>query len=268
MRIRAVVLLSLFFVLPALAADDPVPSQTTLGSTLTITGEVTAVDLERRHITVRGPLGGELSGRVSDDVKNLDQVKLGDLLTVSYSQSVALRQSRPGEPNPLYKGGDASTAEPGERPGLATSEQNKGTVTVVSVDLDNHQIVLESEDGTVFPVSVDRPEFRTKLETVRPGDKIDVVTTEAVIAQVTPAGAGDKAGMTYTESTLIVERGEVLWRQGNLLAIRNERGRTFKVTVDSKYKFLIDGKEATVADLKPGTRLTRTALRVSKVVAD
>lgn len=268
MRIRAVVLLSLCFALPAVAAADAVPSQTTIGSTLTIIGEVTALDLEGRHITVRGPLGGELSGRVADDVKNLDQVKVGDLLMVSYSQSVALTPSRPGEPNPLYKGGEASTAQPGERPAGASSEQSKGTLTVVSVDLDQNQIVLESEDGTVFPVSVNRPEFKTKLATVRPGDKIDVVTAEAVIAEITPAGAGDKAGVTYTESTLIVERGEVLWRQGNLLAIRNERGRTFRVTVDSKYRFLIDGKEATVADLKPGTHLTRTALRVSKVVAD
>src|SRR5262245_18681116 len=190
----------------ALAAEEPVPSQTTLGSTLTLTGEVVAVDPETRHLAVRGPLGGQVSGRVSDEVKNLDQVKVGDLLTLSYSQSVSLMPSRPGEPNPLYKGGDASTAAPGMRPEASASEQNKGTVTVVSVAPDHHEIVLRSEDGTVFPVSVNRPEFMAKLDTVRPGDQIDVVTTEAVIAKVEPAAAGSKAGMTYTESTLIVER--------------------------------------------------------------
>jgi hypothetical protein len=249
----------------AQAAQDPVPSQATLHETLTITAEVVAVDLATRQLTLRGPLGGEITGRVEDDVKNLGQVKVGDMLSVSYHASVALSASKPGQPNPLFTGGEASTAEEGKRPALSVSEQTKRTVTVVSVDPEKRSIVFQGEDGTLFPVEVERPEFARKLQTVQPGDKIDVVTTEAVIAEVTPAAPGAKAGMSYSASTLIVERGEVLWRSGNTILVRDERGRSVKVTVDPKFKFTVDGKEVTVADLKPGTRLTRTALRTEKV---
>ena len=249
---------------PALAAN-PAPTQTTVHETLSITAEVVAVDPATRHLTLRGPLGGEITGRVEEDVKNLGQVKVGDMVSITYQASIALSASRPGEPSPLFTGGEASTAAEGDRPAISVSEQTKHTVTVVSVDPEKRSVVLQGESGTLFPVEVERPEFARKLQTLRPGDKIDVVTTEAVIAKVTPAAAGEKAGMSYTSSTLIVERGEVVWRHGNVILVRDERGRSVKATVDPKFEFTVNGKTITVNDLKPGTKLTRTALRTEKV---
>lgn len=265
LMLLAAVLAAVVLDAPVQAAKDPAPSQATVHETLTITAEVAAVDLATRHLTLRGPLGGEISGRVEEDVKNLGQVKVGDMVSISYQASIAMSASKPGEPNPLFTGGEASTSAEGQRPAVSVSEQTKHTVTVVSVDPEKRSIVLQGESGTLFPVEVERPEFARKLQTLRPGDKIDVVTTEAVIAEVTPAAPGAKAGMSYTASTLIVERGEVVWRHGNTILVRDERGRSVKATVDPKFKFTVNGKEITVDDLKPGTKLTRTALRTEKV---
>ena len=256
-------LLAAVLALPLQAAQEP--SQTTVRETLTITAEVTAVDPAARRLTLRGPLGGEISGRVEEDVKNLGQVKVGDMVSISYQASVALSASKPGQPNPLFTGGDASTAAAGQRPAIAVSEQTKQTVTVVSVDPEKRSIVFQGEDGTLFPVEVERPEFARKLQTVRPGDKIDVVTTEAVIAEVTPAPPGAEPKLSYTASTLIVDHGEVVARSGNTIVVRNDQGRQIKVTVDPKFKFMVNGREVTVSDLRPGTKLTRTALRTEKV---
>ena len=261
----AAALLAAVLGVPAAAAKEPMPPQTTAQETLTVTAEVVAVDQASRHLTLRGPLGGEISGRVDDDVKNLGQVKAGDMVAITYRSSVALSASRPGEPNPLFTGGEASTAAPGERPAVSASEQTKRTVTVVAVDPEKRSIVFQDADGTLFPVEVQRPEFARKLQMVRPGDKIDVVTTEAVIAEITPALADAKPGVSYTASTLMVDQGEVVWRSGNTIIVRDERGRSLKVTVDPKAKFLVDGREVTVSDLKPGTKLTRTALRTQKI---
>ena len=263
--LSAAVLALLAAVLGAPAQTAQAPSQATAHETLTITAEVVAVDQAARHLTLRGPLGGELTGRVEEDVKNLGQVKVGDMVSISYQASIALSASKPGQPNPLFTGGDASTAEAGARPAVSVSEQTKRTVSVVSVDPEKRSIVLQGENGTLFPVEVERPEFARKLQTLRPGDKIDVMTTEAVIVKVTPAAPGEKAGMSYTSSLLIVEHGEVLSRVGNTLVLRDERGRSVKVTVDPKYKFMVNGKEITVDELRPGTKLTRTALRTEKV---
>ncbi len=260
-------ILAALLVASALAAAT-VPSQTTIREKLTITGEVAAVDVAARRIVIRGPLGGETSGRVEDDVKNLDQVQVGDLVSIVYSEAIALSASKPGEPNPLFTGGETETAKPGERPALAATEQTKRTVTVVSVDPDKRSVVLQGEDGTLFPVEVERPEFARKLQQLRAGDKIDVVYTEALIVAVTPAVAGQKAGTAYEVSTLIVDRAEVVKRAGNTLLLRDERGRALTVTVDPDSKFLLDGEQVTVDKLQPGTKLTRTALRVLKVEED
>ncbi|HEX2463838.1 MAG TPA: hypothetical protein VHR17_04370 [Thermoanaerobaculia bacterium] len=59
----------------ALAAP---PADTMKKSELvTLSGEVTAVDPAKRQVTLRGPLGGEVTGKVSAEVKNLDQVIVG-----------------------------------------------------------------------------------------------------------------------------------------------------------------------------------------------
>jgi hypothetical protein len=246
----------------AIAAGQEHPSQTTIGELLTVTGEVVAIDATDRYITLRGPLGGELTGRVQDGIKNLDQVKVGDMLTIAYYQSMALSATKKGEANPLFTGGEATTAAEGERPSGHVSKQTKRTVTVVAVDAASRSIVFQGEDGTLFPVEVERPEFAQKLQSVRVGDQIDVVVSEAVIAEVTKATAGEKPSLSHEVGTLIIDRGEVIRRINNTLILRNEKGRTVKVTVPADFKFMLDGKEVTVADLKPGTKLTRTAFRI------
>jgi hypothetical protein len=60
----------------------------------------------------------------------------------------------------------------------------------------------------------------------------------------------------------VVDHGEVVRRMNNTIFVRNEKGRMVKVAVDPKFKFTLDGKEATVYDLEPGVKLTRTAFRV------
>ena len=54
---------------------------------------------------------------------------------------------------------------------------------------------------------------------------------------------------------------------GNTLFIRNNAGRIIKVAVDPDYKFMLNGKEATVADIEAGTKLSRTAFRITDAIA-
>lgn len=248
-------------------AAETEPSQTSMAELVTMTGEITAVDVASREIAIRGPLGGTLEGTVEEDVKNLGQVRVGDMVTIAYYQSTAISATKKGEPNPLFTAGSAATASPGEKPGAYVSSQTKRTVTVVSVDADKRSVIFQDENGVLFPVEVERPEFARKLQTLRAGDQLDVIVTEAVITGVTAAAPGEKPSVTYDAATLIVDRGEVVRRVGNVLYIRNEQGRMVKVNVDPKFKFMLDGKEATVADLQPGTKLTRTAFRVVESVS-
>ena len=49
---------------------------------------------------------------------------------------------------------------------------------------------------------------------------------------------------------------------GNTIWVRNEQGRTVKIVADPKFKFKLNGEDATVKDLEKGDKLTRTAFRV------
>jgi len=111
-----VAVLAVTLVVPALGAAATAPAQTTMGHLTTITGEVTAVDPATRHISLRAPLGGVPAAKVDPDVKNLDQVKVGDMLSISYYESTALSASKAGEPNPLFIGGETSTAASASQP--------------------------------------------------------------------------------------------------------------------------------------------------------
>ena len=72
--------------------------------------------------------------------------------------------------------------------------------------------------------------------------------------------------MSRDVTTLVVDHGEVVRRMNNTIFVRNEKGKIIKVVVDPKFKFKLNGKDATVYDLKPGAKLTRTAFRVVESV--
>ena len=64
--------------------------------------------------------------------------------------------------------------------------------------------------------------------------------------------------------TLVVDRAEVVKSRQNVLMLRNERGRMLKVSVPGDFVFNINGKDVSVYDIKEGTVLARTAIRVTE----
>lgn len=229
---------------------------------VSITGEVTAVDPPARTIRLRGPLGGEISGKVSEDVKNLAQIKVGELVTMAFYESLAISVKRKGETTVLFKSASGDSAEAGERPAGYSATTDTAVVTVVAVDAEKRSLVVQNDKGVITGVAVERPEFAAKLADLKVGDQLEVTRTEALIANVSPAASGVKPAVSHSLTTLVVDNGEVVKKLGNTIWVRNEQGRIVKVVVDPKFKFKLDGQDATVADLDKGDKLTRTAFRV------
>jgi putative lipoic acid-binding regulatory protein len=63
--------------------------------TFNVSGVVEAIDYKRRQVSVRGPKGNILSLPVSAEVKNLESVSVGDLITVMYSEALAMEMVPP-----------------------------------------------------------------------------------------------------------------------------------------------------------------------------
>ena len=61
---------------------------------LQIAGVVESIDYGSRLVSVRGPEGKLLSIVAGDDVENLEQIKTGDVISLEYTESLAMRMIR------------------------------------------------------------------------------------------------------------------------------------------------------------------------------
>jgi len=76
-----------------------------------------------------------------------------------------------------------------------------------------------------------------------------------MLALLTTLSTGAWAQATHQVD---VNRGSVVYASGNDLTVKMEDGTIKHFVVPSGYKLSVDGKEVTVNDLKPGTKLTQT----------
>ncbi len=77
-----------------------------------------------------------------------------------------------------------------------------------------------------------------------------IVTTGLVLALATLATAADKAEGQPAKKPALV--GTVVSASSTTVVVKPESGDNVNVTVNAQTKVKIDGKDATLADLKPG----------------
>jgi len=142
------------------------------------TGEVKAqvVSLDRltRAITLKGPRGRVVDMMAGDEVKNFGELKVGDIVTVRYFQSLALELQKPGEP----------AAQLAERP-TARGREIHAIAKVTALDPKGKTISLKGPRGNTLTLDVRNPEH---FNVVKVGDELRVTYTEAVAFSVSPAG--------------------------------------------------------------------------------
>ena len=116
-----------------------------------LTATVTAIDLDKRLVTLKNAKGESDTFEVGKDVKNLPQVKVGDKVIVDFWRGVALQFQPPGTPpTPPTAGAAGETAAPGSLPGGEAVAQISGTVTIKAIDTKTRIVTLETEKGRVF----------------------------------------------------------------------------------------------------------------------
>src|SRR3954469_21558660 len=123
--LSGIALASFGLAISACAASKPVPapppptvavssSQTQGGGdtqqVTTVTAAVQKIDHTNRLVTLKGPDGNLTTVKVSDDVKNLAQVKKGDWVTAAFYESIAYQVKKKGSVKPGMTGAaDAAT---------------------------------------------------------------------------------------------------------------------------------------------------------------
>ena len=119
---------------------------------------------------------------VGDDVTNLPQVRKGDLVNVTYYESVALHLRKPGRGRMgVTVDEDAARAQPGELPAGAVGREVNVTSKVVHVDRRNRSVTIEVPGRERITFAVEDP---SQLSRFRAGDLVQATYREAIAVAV------------------------------------------------------------------------------------
>ncbi len=180
-------------VAPALALAQPSPPPAVVAESTERTAVVESVNLSERSLLLRGDSGSQ-SGvlatiRVGPQVRNLAQVRPGDRVVLTVTDSIAVSVARPGEDGPpTAEGETASRAPLGERPAASLNEGRRVRVRVDAVDPDTSTVTFTEPDGTRKTVRVQNPRMQAFVRGLAPGEMVDIVYLESVSLRVLPPG--------------------------------------------------------------------------------
>lgn len=154
----------------------------TATNVVTASATVKSINHRTRMVTLLRSDGQRVRFRVSDEVQNLSQVKRGDLVNVTYYESVALRLRRPGEATPgVEVAADADRAKLGDLPAGAVAQVVTVTSKVVAVDRANQTATVQLPSGERLTVNVTDPK---RLARVKVGDLVQATYRQAIAVAV------------------------------------------------------------------------------------
>jgi propanediol utilization protein len=156
-----------------------------------LSAQVVAIDKTTRTVTLKGPQGNFVDVVAGDEVRNFDQIKLGDLVVARYVEAVTLElkktRVKAGEATVSVAGARANS---GERPAAAGAREITAIAEVVGVDPKKSTITLKGPRGKVMSLAVQNPD---QFKVVRKGDQVEVTYTEALALSVEPASTAPAA---------------------------------------------------------------------------
>lgn len=161
------------------------PGKGVIARTIELTVQIAAIDRSTRKVTLKGPQGKTAEVIAGSEVRNFDQLKVGDRVVVRYIEalSLELRKATAGGRD-ITATAAAAQAEAGKRPGGAAAVQVTVVADVIAVDPANMVITLQGPRGNIVDLRVQNPDH---FKVVKAGDQVEATYTEAMALSVEPA---------------------------------------------------------------------------------
>lgn len=170
---------------PAEAPSGAVLSGTLDEQTVTATATVEKIDQKTRKVTLKRPDGTRFTIVAGPEVRNLPQVKRGDVVRLEYRQSVAYEVNRAGTAKPgVSATTDVTRAQPGAKPGGSVTDTVTVRMTITAINKGTSEATLLGPDNVSTVVRVRDPK---RLDVVEVGDVVDLTYTEALAVSVEKA---------------------------------------------------------------------------------
>lgn len=174
--------LACLLVVPRASAQQPEKPAVTRGSTVEVVAQVEAIDKANRIVTVVGPQGNAVDIEAGDEVRNFDQIKVGDKVRVVYHESVAFYLAPPGSQPTANAAQVTGRAPKGEKPAGIVADTLNLSATVKAIDRKSRKLTLQLPDGRVVTTTVS-PSVKA-FDSVKVGDTIYAHMTRALAISV------------------------------------------------------------------------------------
>jgi ribosomal 50S subunit-recycling heat shock protein len=160
------------------------PGKAAAMETIKLTAGVAAIDKATRAVTLKTAQGKMLDVVAGPEVKNFDQIKVGDQLVIQYAQALTLEVKKGGGVRESTQNAAVAQAKPGDKPAAAKAREVTIVADVIAVDPKNMTITVKGPKGKVVDLKVNNPDH---FKVVKKGDQIEAVYVEAVAISVEPA---------------------------------------------------------------------------------
>lgn len=160
------------------------PGQYAEAAAVEAVGIVEAIDKATREVAIRLPAGDLAVVVAGPEVRNFDNIGVGDRVIARYVAAIALQleKNTGSTVRSRVERDAAARAKPGEKPGVAAGREVEVVANVVAVDRKQKTVTLRGVKRTVV-LSVRNPE---QLKLIKVGDQVQATFLEAVALSVEP----------------------------------------------------------------------------------
>lgn len=182
MRI-ATLLVALLIAQGATAQEGvPKPAKTITGI-IKRSAIVESVDPATRAVRLIGPDMQRFTITAGPEVRNFDQIKPRDRLTVEYIEQLRIEVQPAGADPAQGAAAEVSRAAAGDKPGIAGTETVRQVFTVKAIDREQNRVTLENSAGASHAIAVQNPDA---LALVDVGDHVTTQLTRAMSISIEP----------------------------------------------------------------------------------
>jgi hypothetical protein len=157
---------------------------------VSVQAKITAIDTSNRWVTLASSTG-KLTTVIAGPSVRLEMLKVGDKVNARYYRSVAFMVTPPTGGSDVPVSDDQMTqltAQPAQAPGGVGLRLTKVSGTVVGVDMASHSIdVVNPSGGGVYTIDVTDPSRIPMLSSLKIGDTITAVISQALAVSIEPA---------------------------------------------------------------------------------
>jgi len=139
---------------------------------------ITQIDKASRSVTLKPETGEPMTVHCGDEVRNFAQLKVGDVVQTTYSESLTLHVEGSGEASATAES-MTSRAKPGEKPSASVTDRTTVKASIQAIDKVKGTVTLHTASGETFTVAADN---KANLDKLQVGNA--VVATYTVVQAV------------------------------------------------------------------------------------